>query len=531
MLSNQHTPKQKPTIREDLAIIAVLAPFLFWVFRLINMDFWYDEVFTLVFYTFVPLQETVANYSTPNNHIFFNFINNIFIRAIGIKDLYALMDQPFIIRILPLGYAIISLLYVYLIGRRFFNRFIALLAILILATTIPFYNFSVQVRGFSLSMMLLCMMLFHLWRLEERIGWIDALLFIISAALSLYAIPLNLYFILAVGIFYLSSGIITLARKQMIKKQQQYNNPKSALFVPGQCLYDKNRYLFISFLVAVAMVISALLYFQIIDKVLFNRFVKSHGFFYLPTLFTTMPLVFIYFISERYPVIIAAVSGLFLYAMSPDKKRPEVSRRTILLAVLLIMPFILSFIRGDRPYLRVFINLAPVFALLTSIGTFFLISAIPMLCQRLWLVTIVILLYCNLTFMCGLNMISNRLMSDIVTGRKSQDIYYNYYQRHYHPYKLLSDFTKQYDVSSTPIIACYYDEIALPHYLTKFGIRCYVNRAADIILHTEDRVYAITAFPNKFRAAIRQRYPRFQLKRINKEISFHNIFHLERNSS
>ena len=128
MLLNQHTPTQKPTIREDLAIIAVFAPFLFWVFRLINMDFWYDEVFSLVHYTFVPLQETIANYSTANNHILFNLINNIFIRLIGIRDLYALMDQPFIIRILPLGYTIISLLYVYLIGRSFFNRFIAVTA-------------------------------------------------------------------------------------------------------------------------------------------------------------------------------------------------------------------------------------------------------------------------------------------------------------------------------------------------------------------------------------------------------------------
>jgi hypothetical protein len=531
MLLNQHTSKQKPTIREDLAIIAVIAPFLFWVFRLINTDFWYDEVFTLVHYTFVPLQKTVANYSTPNNHIFFNLINNIFIRAIGIKDLYALMDQPFIIRILPLGYTIISLLYVYLIGRRFFNRFIGLLSILILATTIPFYNFSVQVRGFSLSMMLLCMMLFHLWRLEERFGWIDALLFTISAALSLYAIPLNLYFIVAVGIFYLSCGMITQAKKKTLKKQQQYKNPKTSLFVRWQGLYDKNRYFFISFLVAVATVFSALLYFHIIDRVLFNRFVKSHGFFYLPTLLTTMPLVFRYFISERYPLVIAAVSGLFLYAMSSNKKWAGVSRRTSFLCALLILPFILSFIRGDRPYLRVFINLAPVFALLTSIGTFFLISAIPMLRQRLWLLTIVILLYCNFTFMCGLNMISNRLMSDILTGLKSQDIYYNYYQRHYHPYKLLSDFTKQYDVSSIPIVAFYYDKIALPQYLTKFGIRGYANRPADVILHTEDRVYAITAFPNKFKAMIRQQYPRFQVKRINSELFFHNIFYLERNSS
>ena len=417
MLLNQHTPTQKPTIREDLAIIAVFAPFLFWVFRLINMDFWYDEVFSLVHYTFVPLQETIANYSTANNHILFNLINNIFIRLIGIRDLYALMDQPFIIRILPLGYTIISLLYVYLIGRSFFNRFIALIAILILATTIPFYNFSVQVRGFSLSIMLLCMMLFHLWRLEERLGWIDALLFIISAALSLYTIPLNLYFILAVGVFYFAAGIVILANGRTIKKQQQSNGPKSSLFFQYQALYDKNKYFFIVFLVAVATVISGLLYFKIIEKILFDPIVKSHGFFYLPTLLTTMPRVFIFFISERYPLIIAAVSGLLLYAMRPNQKRSQVSRRTVFLAFLLILPFILSFVRGDRPYLRVFINLAPVFALLTSIGTFFLISAIPMLRRRMWLITLVILLYCNFTFICGFNVISKRLMSDILTGR------------------------------------------------------------------------------------------------------------------
>lgn len=530
MLLGKHTPKQKSTIKEDLAIIAVLAPFLFWAFRLINMDFWYDEIFSLVHYTFVPLKRTIADYSTPNNHIFFNLINNIFIRIIGIRDLYALMDKPFIIRILPLGCMIISLLYVYLIGKRFFNRFIALVAILILATTIPFYNFAVQVRGFSLSIMLLCVMLFHLWRLEERLGWIDALLFIISATLALYVIPLNLYFILAVGIFYLSSGMITLVKKQT-PQEKQGNKQKSSLSIRWQGLYDKNRYFFIFFLVVVAVVFSAFLYFKIIDRVLFNRFVKSHGFFYLPTLFTTMPLVFTYFISERYPLIIAAVSGLFIYAISSNQRKPQVSRRTVFLAVLLILPFILSFIRGDRPYLRVFINLAPVFALLIAIGTFFLVSAIPILRRRGWLVALVMLLYCNFTFICGLNVINNRLMSDILTGRKSQDIYYNYYQRHYNPCELLNDFKKRYDISSNPIIAYYYDEIALPQYLTKFGIKCYANRPADVILRTKDRIFAITAFPNKFKTMIRQRYPQFQLKRINKKLFFHNIFYLERNPS
>jgi Ca2+/Na+ antiporter len=77
----------------------------------------------------------------------------------------------------------------YLIGKRLFNRAVAYLGLIILVTTIPFYNFAVQIRGYSLSMTLVIMVLYYVWNFERTLRWRHAVGAILCAVLALYTIP------------------------------------------------------------------------------------------------------------------------------------------------------------------------------------------------------------------------------------------------------------------------------------------------------------------------------------------------------
>ena len=148
---------KQPAFEIAICCVSILA-FAVWLGKYINLDFWYDELITLQYFVFVPVQKIVTDYSVPNNHIFFNILNHLFMGVLGVANLPALMDHPFWIRSLMAFYTAVTLIYLYRIGVRFYNRTVAVAAVIILLTTLPFYNFAVQVRGYSLSMALATML-------------------------------------------------------------------------------------------------------------------------------------------------------------------------------------------------------------------------------------------------------------------------------------------------------------------------------------------------------------------------------------
>ena len=77
-----------------LAFLSVI-PFAVLLCRYVNLDFYYDELYTLIHYVFVPLKKTVAEYHDANNHYLSNIFNNIYLQVLGVKDVYSLMDYPY----------------------------------------------------------------------------------------------------------------------------------------------------------------------------------------------------------------------------------------------------------------------------------------------------------------------------------------------------------------------------------------------------------------------------------------------------
>lgn len=521
---------RKNSFMEGGITVVILIPFFFWLCRYVSLDFWFDEVFTLKHFVFVPLTQTVTDYSYPNNHIFFNLISNVYLRLIGVRDIYSLMECPGAIRLLPLLYTMVTSAYVYLIGRRFFNKSVANLFLLFLLTTVPYYNFALQVRGYSLSIMLLSMMVYHLWNFERKCDILDALLIVFFSGLALYTIPLNLYFILSVAIFYLLVPVVGRIRKRGVKSPNPEVEKPQKSTLSGESS-GTDEYFFIVILIGTGIALAVLLYYPVVGRVVQNPFVESSGLFCWETLSRKMPTALYYFISSRYLLLPAVVLGLF-YLVSHRKSgmggNEEFLLRTKFCAALTLTPFILSFVRGDRPYLRVFVNLTLPFSLFVGLCVHSLLESIPPLRSKTLWITAAMFLYCNLVFALGVMRIEKRLMRDIETGHKSQNIYYNYYQAHYHPLLLLRNFKQRYETDSVPLVVYEFDEVALPEYLRKFDIKARDRNALDEILQTEARVFVITAFPDRFRRMIARRYPGFRCTRINERLQFHNILLLTR---
>jgi hypothetical protein len=127
-------------------LIASCIPFLISIFKNINLDLWYDEIYTLQGYALVPLIKTVTYYNAPNNHIFFNLLLNLYLRILNISKITPILQTPYVIRILMLIYCLIAIFYLYRIGKILLNHSSSVLVVVLLITTIPFVNFSLRLE-------------------------------------------------------------------------------------------------------------------------------------------------------------------------------------------------------------------------------------------------------------------------------------------------------------------------------------------------------------------------------------------------
>jgi hypothetical protein len=233
-----------------------------------------------------------------------------------------------------------------------------------------------------------------------------------------------------------------------------------------------------------------------------------------------------YFVSWRYLLIIVLAVGII---PTLARRAPATRRRVaILLLTLLFVPFLLSFLRGDRPWLRVFVNLTPVFALLIGLSAGFLETAVPAFRRRAWLALLILLVYCQGTFAVTRLHVRYRLAQDIGLGSKSQDIFYSYYQEHYDPRALACELAARIKEQPAPTVLLDFDQAALPVYLEHAGIKWHGGDALVPLNADRNRVYVVTTIPNRFRTEMRRHFPHLTVEQLNACPRFHATFQLTR---
>lgn len=482
-----------------LCILAV-GPFLYYTLvRYINLDFWYDELTTFLLYACVPLKKTFTDYSFPNNHIFLNILNDIYLYCIGLHDLHELVLHPWAIRILMLAYALVFLFFLFLIGRKLYDTRTGILGAAVAATSIPFYNFATQVRGYILSMALLAAGLYFAIDYAQRrkirsLVWM-ALLF----SLLLYTIPLNLYVLFAIGVYFTIVLLVAFLRKQ------------------PDWQYPRN----IAIALCCAVGIACLLYAPVLGEVLHNRFVTSLGLFSLPILTDVTPTMFLFFVSDRFYLIAILALGLTVALWKKAYRPPFL----LLFLTIYTVPFLASFVRGDNYIYRLYVNLVGIFALLVA-ACCNAVFRIPRLQRYKTPVIALLILGMSGTFILAVHKLERSWVADIATGQRQMNTYSNWHQYFYDVRGIVGLVRQAEKGRDIPVNVMKkdVDELSMPWYLKRFGVAHTMCASDDAVRFGPDgQAFVITGFPDVVAARLAWTYPGLACRRLNADLRFHNL--------
>lgn len=465
--------------------VAIVVPFLAWTgARVLFRDLWYDEIWSLRYYALAPLDTVLTDYSTPNNHVLYNLINNVLLRLLGIADLEAVLRAPAVIRIPALVYALGALGYVFATARRFLGVPAAWLALALLATSVPFFHFAAQARGYSLSCLLVAALVHHALRYQATHSRWHGGAVVACTGLALWTIPSNLYVVAALA--------VVLGMRAMAEER----NAARACRVPG--------------LIAGGLVLAVVLYSPMLERVLDNPFVRSEGPFRWVTLRVQAPRIFDQMLSARWLLLPLVLIGL---------ARARRRRGAGVFLLVLCLPFLFSFVRGDRPFGRTFVALTPIFTLVLTVALFAELARWR--ARRRVAAVLTVALYCNVTFALELRGIDRRLARDRELGRMSQDLYCGYYLGDYRPRWVAAELARRR--TTEPVLLDGGDRAAMPAYLALSGIDHRAIGALAGALRDSKSCWILTPRPRQLSRELADRFPGIAVRAWNRRPAVHAV--------
>lgn len=432
-----------------------------------NDALWNDEIYTLRNFVFKGLPGVLWDYHVPNNHILSNVFHWLWIQVSGITDLGQLLDQAWRIRIWPGLLAFLTVCMVYDIGRRAAQPLGGAIAVVVLLTTLAFGNFALQIRGYSLSMFLVTVLIYGAFRIlsarsADRHSFAALALSVFGL---LYTIPSNLYAVAAVGIML---GVLP-GKKN-----------KRAIFIAWAAM-------------GIGAVAALALYLPMFDQVTGNEYVAAGRSFrtdHLRLLTTTLE----HFFNWRFLLLFLLVPGWLA-----TKKGTLPRQQLALLAGIFLLPFAASLVRGDTPPLRTYTVLIPVFALFVALAWSAAVHQWESRYPRAKYVHIAGLLVCVISCWLGKREIVSHLETTMAmsTIRYDQDLNYNYYQFRYAPNEEFDLFRKQAGEQAMLILQRT-EAHDLPVYLAHKGITFLPADSMEVMLNKEKTLYFSTRFPQEF---------------------------------
>jgi hypothetical protein len=159
----------------------------------------YDEAFTYTYYATRPWYVVLAEYSYPNNHILHTLLVKLSTGVFGV-NLWALRLPAFLAGLLTLPLF-------YLFVRSFFNRYIALIALALIASHGGLVEYGALARGYSLTWVFLLVGLLLGRQLLRDARPFTALLLGLTCALGMWTIPTMLYGVAFLHLWLLFTGI------------------------------------------------------------------------------------------------------------------------------------------------------------------------------------------------------------------------------------------------------------------------------------------------------------------------------------
>ncbi len=474
----------------------------------INYDFWNDEIYTLKHFTFSPIIKTLTDYHVPNNHIAFNLINNIYLKIIGIHSLHTLMDCPYILRIIPLIYSLITILYTYKITRLISNRKTAIIASITTITLIPYFNFSLQIRGYELSTLSIILLSYHCIHYIKNHKKRHIIATSFFSFLAFITIPSNIYYLFSISVAIISRYIL-----------HEYNSTFQNKKISIKSTIHSVDFQLLS-CITTGAIIGLFVYLPIFESVFMNEYVIPGKSFDLIKLWFYVKNLSKGFISGKWILILISFIAI-IKNWNFILKRKQI---LIPIIIVLITPVLITFIRGDNAPLRVFVVSMPFFAILISILIYsFIQKYILKETYKIYSIYLIIA-YSIITFFVELGKINNQTLENISKGGRSQNLYEQYYSSHYTPLKdskTLSQFHTAHP--NIPVVRIGCEPHGISNYLEKFNIPMYSKNKYDSLINTHDSLIIVTNNLNLYSDSIN-----INAKKITTTACYHNILLVSR---
>lgn len=457
-------------------LLAAALPIYLLASRL-TLDLWGDEVYTLYDFAARPVAQIVTDYSAPNNHILYSLLLHPL--AVGTQA------EP-LLRLPSLLFAVATLALVFRVAWRVSGVKAAVTATLALGLNVMFLTHAMQVRGYSLSMLLAA------WLMDLAIPLagdarnptgtsplstsgrlVRYLSIVLAGAAFLYVMPSNAIFLAPLGV-----AAVKLAWNR--RKEQAGSSRLGGL--PWR----------VGLAWLLAWPLALLAYWPVAAQV------RAAG----GTLAAPLaPRALVELVENVYwaaghdllPLLIAVPIVLYRLArarasaqhqeLSPTADGPTPSSCSLyLLAAMLVGPLVVSWMLGTTPFVRNFCPLLPAVALAcgwlvsAALGDFGggnrQATARPALSWVAIGLTVVMLLPAVLLY-------PGRLEA-IRTQRHAQDGYYNYYAANFEPARVARYLGAAIDTDEDFIVLyADGDQYNLGHYLARAGLPLPPKRLTD----------------------------------------------------
>lgn len=409
-----------------MALIA-LGPLIYWFSLKLHQDLWWDEIISLKDYALEGFTTTITTYPDPNNHILFNIINGLIVQLFGWNNIYEVLESSFLLRVVQAVFALITLIYTYKIASNFFSKNFAFIAIALLCSTIPFLNFSLQLRGYNLSAMLLVMCVYYTWSYIKEKKSAYLIVASILVFTSLYTLPSNIYFFFGLGLTLLFEWVKGLQTVKSSDDKRKHNKGYLLMALSG----------------AIALLLCYLAYTPVMENLLHNRFVDASPRKNAYALNTIFPNVIKSFFSYRWLLFLLPLPFIIFRKKLKQQKSTNKKSKAIYLLFFFVLPFVFSSIHNKQPFERTFVVLAPFFILFLS---YFIIRILELFKHKKILVSSLgyaILIYLCSTALYQLHANENILEKNLEEGKREQNIYRNYYlSKNFQPNKVAQTISK-----------------------------------------------------------------------------------------
>ncbi|MGO8751783.1 MAG: hypothetical protein ACLQNE_38060 [Thermoguttaceae bacterium] len=385
----------------------------------LNLDFWYDEVYTLAAFVSKPWLQIVTDYSAPNNHIFYSLL---------LKPFYLLSDTEFFLRLPSLLFTAGTLAMVFRLSLRWGGLAAAMMATLALGLTQMFLVHTMQVRGYGLSMFL------AIWLADLALPgpgatrWSRLVLIILVGTAFLYTLPSNLLVLLPLGL----TGVVWSCLVACGAGGGMDNRPgdlrKNGLF--RTALREAVAW-------GGACVLGVLLYLPVRDQLLSAR--GNSTVFGIVGMARAGGRVYYDALRDWFPILPLVVVGLFVWIGRTWRKGTREPLAIPLVSIAtLVLPFVLAGVFGTQLFER---NFCPILPLLAAAIGWLLAECLRTLMSRLrpaWSESAVGFL--GMAVLVGVAAPSLWTYPARLTEYRrdcfAQDGYYNYYAANYHPAKV-----------------------------------------------------------------------------------------------